>query len=412
MYVAGEFEPVRDLLIDSPLRRDGGAAFAAYVDGELVIDAYAGVARPGQPWQEDTLALLMSVTKSFAAMCIQILDDRGEIDLDATVATYWPEFAAAGKQDVTVRQLLHHSAGAIKVPSQLRLLQNDGIGWDDYEAITTALAAEPPAWAPGTDYGYHALTFGWLITEIVRRITGQSAAEFLRNEVIKPLDLDVVIGASDADFARLALVTDFDLGELPFPMRKLFGSLTQKMNDPSTPSGMAFGGNGTTSVINSVVDLVAQGGIVKAEALSSSGLATAPALAKFFGILALDGEVDGKRIVSSASVKKWSAEEVTSSDCVMLGSLSPTLVKVLRLEKTLKATRTLGYLYNNKPAMGPRAFGPTPTAVGGLGAGGQVGWADPVRRVSGAFVRSALSHKPNFGNEVIAKFYECLDGRR
>ncbi|HWA67752.1 MAG TPA: serine hydrolase domain-containing protein [Mycobacteriales bacterium] len=411
MHVAAGFEPVRELLDNSPMLRDGGAAFAAYVDGELVVDAHAGVSRPGVPWRPDNLAVLMSITKSFAAMCIQILDDRGEIDLDAKVARYWPEFAAAGKAEVTVRQVMRHSAGAITVPPQLELLAGDGNGWDAYDAIAEAIAAQPPAWPPGTKHGYHALTFGWLVAEIVRRITGRSAGDFFRNEVVKPLDLDIVIGADDADLARVALVTEFDTAALPYPMRKMMETLSRKMCDPTTPAGMAFAGNGTDSVISRVVDLVAHGGILRAEVLASSGLATAPALAKFFGILALGGEVDGKRIVSADSVRKWTIPEVTSSDYVSTSAFPSWLVTALRLERLSRSTRTLGYLYNNPPARGPRPFGPTPTAVGGMGAGGQVGFADPVRRVSCGFVRTALSHKPDFGNQLIAKFYECLDGR-
>jgi CubicO group peptidase (beta-lactamase class C family) len=127
--------------------------------------------------------------------------------------------------------------------------------------------------------------------------------------------------------------------------------------------------------------------------------------------LALGGEVDGRRLVSPDSIRKWTTPVIRGGDRVLTQSLPGWMVKLGKLEKVTAVTRTLGYLYNDAPAKGPRAFGPTPTAFGGLGAGGQVGFADPVRRVSGGFVRNALTHKPDLGNEVIAAFYECLDRR-
>jgi CubicO group peptidase (beta-lactamase class C family) len=410
-HVKPGFEPVRDLLVRSPLVRDGGAAFSAYVDGELVVDIRTGLARPGVPWQPDTLAVLMSVTKSFLAFCVQLLDDRGELDLDATVAHYWPEFAAAGKGDVTVKQLMLHTSGALTVPKQLRLMKGDGEGWEDYEAIATALAAEPLAWPAGSRHGYHALTFGWLVGEVVHRITGVSPAAFFRREVIEPLALDIHIGSTDTELARLARVGDFDDGELDGPLRLLAPMVRKRMTDPRTLAGKTMGGDGTGSVILRAPALIEHGGIVRAEVMSAGALATSTALAKFFSVLALGGEVDGRRLVSDASVRKWSQPEITAGDGVLTGSLPKVLVTLGRMEKATAVTRTLGYLYNDAPARGPRVFGPTPSAVGGLGAGGQVAFADPVRRVSGGFIRNAMSYKPDLGNEVIWEFYNCLDGR-
>ena len=407
--VAEGFEAVRDVLANSPRVGAGGAAFAAYLDGELVVDVRTGTAGNGAPWGTDTLAVLMSITKSFMAFCVQLLDDRGEIDLDAKVARYWPEFAAAGPDEVPVRQVMLHTAGAIRVPPQLRLMKGDGEGWDDYAAIAAALAAEPLAWPAGTQHGYHALTFGWLVGEVVRRITGTSPGTFFRHEVVDPLGLDIHIAATDADLARTATVLDFDPAELDLPQRLLMPRLMRNMTDPTTFAGRAMAGNGDSSLVLRVVEMMKHGGILRAEVMSSSGLATASSLARFFSILALGGALDGRRLVSEESVRRWSEPTITAGDLTVTGSLPKALVKIGKLEKTTAVTRTLGYLYNDKPAKLPRWFGPTPSAIGGLGAGGQVGWSDPVRRVSGAFIRNAMVHKPDLSNEVIAAFYNCLD---
>jgi CubicO group peptidase (beta-lactamase class C family) len=408
-YTAPGFEPVRDALVNSPKRGAGGAAFAAYVDGELVVDVRAGDARPGEPWGPDTLAMLMSITKSFMSFSLQILEDRGELDLDAKVAHYWPEFAANGKSDITVRQLQMHNAGLIRVPPQLRLMQGDGEGWDDYDGIAEALAGEAPVWKPGTDHGYHALTYGWLVGEVLRRITGALPGTFFRKEVIDPLDLDIHVGLSDAELARLAGVIDFE--PFGFPQSLFMPKLMRAMTDPSTYAGMAFGGTGGRSVISDVVPLTEHGGILRAEVMSSSGCATAAALARFFSLLALGGEVDGRRLVSEASVRRWSTPVIRGADAVVTKSLPGWLVKLGKMDQMTAVTRTMGYHYHPAPMNGPRRLGPTPSAIGGLGAGGQVGFADPVRRVSGGFVRNALTHKPDLGNDVVYAFYDCLDNR-
>src|SRR6266487_7188340 len=161
MYVAAGFEPVRAAFEQgvSDLG-DGGGAFCAYVDGVPVADLWGGTARPGEPWAYDTRAVLLSLTKGLTALCVQLLVDRGQVDVDAPVSAYWPEFAAGGKQGVLVRHVLTHTAGVLSFPGAQELLGLDGTGWDDYEAIAKGLAVATPSWEPGTRFGYHALTFG------------------------------------------------------------------------------------------------------------------------------------------------------------------------------------------------------------------------------------------------------------
>src|SRR5690349_12171185 len=169
------YEPVRDLFLrEKGSLGIGGGAYCAYVDGRPVVDLWAGQAREGEPWTADTSTILMSATKGFAAMCAQVLVDRGQLDLDAPVATYWPEFAQNGKEGVLVRHVLLHTAGVFGYEGQSDVTRLDGSGWDSYDAIAAGFAAAAPEWEPGSRHGYHALSVGWLLGEIVKRASGRS----------------------------------------------------------------------------------------------------------------------------------------------------------------------------------------------------------------------------------------------
>jgi CubicO group peptidase (beta-lactamase class C family) len=183
-------------------RGEVGASVALTLAGKPVVDLWGGVADPatGAPWQRDTLVVVWSSTKGATATCAHILGARGELDINAPVAKYWPEFAAAGKQDITVRMLLNHQAGLAAVREPLP----EGAFYD-WERMTSALAAETPFWKPGFQRGYHGLTFGWLVGEVVRRVSGKSLGRFFQDEVADPLGIDFTIGdLPEADEARIA----------------------------------------------------------------------------------------------------------------------------------------------------------------------------------------------------------------
>jgi CubicO group peptidase (beta-lactamase class C family) len=169
----------------------GGASVAVFVDGEPVVDVWGGFVDVDRsiPWERETITNTWSVTKTVTALCALVLADRGELDVDAPVARYWPEFAAAGKQGVLVKHVLSHTAG---LPSP------DGASSAadcyDWDAMTGRLAAQAPAWEPGTAAGYHSLTQGFLIGEVVRRITGRTVGQFLADEIAGPLGADFHIG--------------------------------------------------------------------------------------------------------------------------------------------------------------------------------------------------------------------------
>ena len=251
------YEPVADAFVKlSPLLGSGGGSFAVLLHGEAILDLWGGTARPGQPWKQDTLAVMFSATKGLAGICVMLLTDRGLLDPDALVTDYWPEFGQAGKQRTTVRQVLEHTAGLIGLRGHADLLEWDGTGFDQYDAIAARLASTPPAWEPGTKQGYHALTYGWIVGELVRRVDGRTIGTFFREEVAEPLGLDTWIGTPAADVGRVARVIDVGYHAVPRPLRNQVDALLTALRDPAALNGQAFLGDGTTSGVDHMVELV------------------------------------------------------------------------------------------------------------------------------------------------------------
>src|SRR3954449_12267118 len=211
------FEPLHELFAaELKSGEDLGASLAVNIDGEMVVDLWGGWADEARtvPWAEDTIACVFSTTKAMAALAALVLVDRGELDLDANVAAYWPQFAARGKAGIKVRHLLSHASGVS--------------GWDqpvtiddvyDWDRSTAMLASQAPWWEPGTGSGYHALNYGHLIGEVIRRITGQRPGEFFAAHIAGPLGADFHIGLPTSEFHRVADVVtppalSFDLTQL------------------------------------------------------------------------------------------------------------------------------------------------------------------------------------------------------
>src|SRR5256885_1758770 len=199
---APRFAAVRETFAANfAMGRETGASFAATVDGELVVDLWGGYADAARtrPWERDTIVNVFSTTKAMTALCAHLLVDRGLLDLSAPVAHYWPEFAQAGKERITTRHLLTHSAG---LAALRRSLPTEALY--DWTRMVEALAAETPWWEPGSANGYHAMTYGYLVGEVVRRITGKTLGRFLRDEVTAPLGADFHIGLAPSEDARVA----------------------------------------------------------------------------------------------------------------------------------------------------------------------------------------------------------------
>ncbi|MEU6819973.1 serine hydrolase domain-containing protein [Streptomyces atriruber] len=367
------FEGVRAEFERSFTERDElGAAVAATVGGELVVDLWGGDAdRSGtRPWERDTLVNVYSTTKGMTALCAHLLVDRGELDLDAPVARYWPEFAQEGKADIPVRWLLGHRAGLIAPGEPMA----PGAVYD-WEKVTEALAATRPWWRPGTAQGYHAVTFGFLVGEVVRRITGVSLGTFLRAEVTGPLDADVHVGTPESEHGRCAdMAPPVRATEAPPSPSSSTSSRTVFGEAPKPPVG------GLTDHPMAPVTLALQYlplGDVNAAAYRCAEIPAANGHATARGIAAVYAELACGRLLSSGAVERLRTRQSEDDE--------PDLV--LRAGTPLAETWPwgLGYMLNQYGQAGPN-----PKAFGHGGAGGSYAFADPENGVSYAYTMNRM----------------------
>lgn len=231
---------------------DAGASVAVYLEGEPVVDIWGGQTHDG-PWQRETITNVWSISKTMTALCALILADRGELDVHAPVAKYWPEFAAAGKSEIEVRHLLGHTSGLSTWASPMTVAD-----LYDWEKATSLLAAQEPEWEPGTESGYHALTHGYLVGEVVRRITGRTLGTFFREEIAAPLGADFHIGLPPEHDHRVANV--IPSGSTPAPINPpLVADVTwtEEWRRAEIP---AAGGHGNARSVAQIQSVLAAGG--------------------------------------------------------------------------------------------------------------------------------------------------------
>ncbi|WP_406835298.1 serine hydrolase domain-containing protein [Streptomyces sp. AHU1] len=300
-YCDPRFAAVREALAVLLDKDDVGASAAVYVDGEPVADVWGGYADADRSvdWERDTLTAVNSTTKNMTALCALVLADRGELDLSAPVAAYWPEFAAAGKEDVLVRHVLSHTAGLPDLPGPTTVEE-----LHDWEGVTAGLAARAPEWEPGTAAGYHALTFGFLVGEIVRRVTGRSLGEFFAEEVAGPLGADFHIGLPTGHDHRVAPL-------VPPP------SLTDEYaaDAPPGPDGTRRKNTGVTIRVKDVNSVAWR----RAQIPAVNGFGNARSVALVQSVLANRGSAGGVRLLSPEGCgPAW--QEVFRGDDRVLGT--------------------------------------------------------------------------------------------
>jgi CubicO group peptidase (beta-lactamase class C family) len=292
------FAQVQEVLSDNlDAGNDLGASVAVQIGGETVVDIWGGHVDQDQtvPWERDTIINVWSTTKTMAALCCLILADRGEVDLHAPVATYWPEFAAAGKADIALAHFLSHTSGLSGWSEPLSTAD-----LYDWEKATSLLAAQEPWWEPGTASGYHAITQGYLIGEVVRRVTGQSIGSFLAAEVAGPLGADFHIGTPASCDSRVAPVIP------PPPMTEQLSTL-----DPSTTAARTFG--------NPALDAGTSYDVAwrRAEIPAANGHGNARSVATIQSVLACGGEMNGVRLLSEEGCQAVLEERSNGTDLVL-----------------------------------------------------------------------------------------------
>lgn len=369
-HVADGFEPVRDAFATNfESHGELGAGVAVYVEGELVVDLVGGVADEGRAYGTDALQLVFSTTKGAAAVCASVLMQRGQLDPESLVTDVWPEYGQAGKESTTIAMLLDHQAGVPVVddpPSLEDVLK--------VEPIVEALAAQAPLWEPGTAHGYHALTYGWLVGEIVRRIDGRPIGQFFAEEIAGPLGLDFWIGLPDDQQDRVVPLVpsrpgaaDFDMSSLDPEILPLLQDLATAFLDPQSTTNRALMLDGTF--------LLGGGRLawnlpdVRASQIpAANGVTNARSLAKMYA--ACVGEVDGIRLLDADTIEQATAERSSGRDRVLV---MPTRFG-------------LGFMLTSSfsPLLGERSFGHP-------GAGGSLGFGDPDHGVGFGYVMSKMN---------------------
>lgn len=285
-------------------KKGGGGAVSVYHRGELVVDAWAGTRDAhGTPWDRDTVAMSFSTTKGVIATTVHRLVDQGLIRYDEPVGTYWPEFKAAGKEQITVRHLLNHSAGL----HRLRGVIDDAHEMLDWESITAKLAAAEPRWEPGIRYGYHGITYGFLVGEVIRRVTGLTVHGAVQREVVEPLGLDgMFIGAPPDQRHRVA---ELILGS--GSTERLERAITHFERfawlQPAIDSFM----------VADFDQLLVSEALHDSELPALNGCFTARSLARMYAALAGGGTIDGTRYLSEETLRQATEVQTTSRDVVV-----------------------------------------------------------------------------------------------
>ncbi|MFD8567603.1 serine hydrolase domain-containing protein [Streptomyces sp. NPDC059639] len=359
------FEGVRTAFAENfTARGERGAAVVVYEAGHKVVDLYAGSRNiegvgvgEGPRWEPGTAQILRSATKGVAAAALLLLHQRGELDLDAPVGAYWPAFKAHGKEHARVRDVLAHRAG---VPALDRPLTPAEAA--DPERGAAAVAAQAPFWAPGTDHGYHAQTYGWLVAELVRRVTGDDIGTFVAREIAAPVAADVWIGLPDAQAHRAGRVGPVEApvtagGLRARPSRRLAAAY----GDPHSLTRRAFGSVDPAPDENDPAYRAAQ-------LAGSNGIGTADGLARLYA--SLIGEVDGgRRLFTPETVRLARTEASSGPDRVLV---VPTRFG-------------LGHMLHGvaSPLLGPGSFGHP-------GRGGALGFADPESCIAFGYVTNGM----------------------
>ncbi len=337
---------------------DTGACCTVYHLGVPVVDLWGGFADVARtrPWQEDTIVNMMSCAKGLAAFGLHQLVDRGKVDLDAPVYKYWPEFRQNGKEGVLVRHILDHRAGLPVLTAPL-----PATAIFDWDAIITALQEQAPLFPPGATPAYHIRTMGFLVGEVIRRVSGHPIGEYLHDEVCKPLGMDFYIGTPRSEYPRIAEFV---------PSRKNTVLDTATL-DPASLLAKA--------AAQQPKDLDYNSEIWRASVIpSSNGHGNARAIAKFYALMANGGELDGVRLIGKTAIDRALEEQHNETEVIM----------------GRRYHQALGFILNSPPVV---VMGLNPRAFGHHGAGGSIGMGDREHGVSVGYAPARMHSRMDNG---------------
>src|SRR6476661_3944158 len=343
-------------LFDENFERFGelGAAVSVWQNGKPIAELYGGFCDAGheKPWTTDTVVLVWSATKGIGRACVLHALQKQKIQLNRRVSEFWPEFGQAEKDRITLDQLLSHQAGLCALDPRIDVL--------DYGGVIRALETQAPLWPPGTGHGYHARTFGFLLDELMRRITGKTLSDYWQENFARPLALDFWIGLPEELNSRVATIYAAKSGKQPEPA-KFYRDLVT----PGTLARKAFTSPYGLNVISKMNDPY-----IRAQPIVSfGGIGSASALAKFYSMLANGGELDGQTFFFQTTIDG------------MKNTLSDGIDRVFQISTAFSA----GFMKDSRDAT-RRLFGPSSKSFGHPGAGGSHAFADPENKMAFAYV--------------------------
>jgi CubicO group peptidase (beta-lactamase class C family) len=331
-----------------------GAAVSVWQNGEPIVDLHGGFRDAGrqQPWTNDTIVLIWSATKGLGSACLLHALQEHRIDVDRRVAEFWPEFTQAGKEKITLAQLLSHQAGLAVLDRRVDIL--------DYAAVIDALEKQEPNWPPGTGHGYHARTFGFLVDELVRRIAGVSVSQYWRRTFAEPLALDIWIGLPESENHRVATMYAAKVGKTPEP--------EQLYRDLATPGTLARKAFSSPYGLSAVSDMNKPENRAR-PIVSFGAIANAHSLGKFYSILA-----NGGAQFFTEPTMRW-----------MTTTLTDGIDRIFQIPTAFSA----GFMKEARESS-KKIFAGSTIAFGHPGAGGSHAFADPENRISFAYVMNQM----------------------
>lgn len=392
--VAEGFQPVARVFAAQIEREEIGAAFCVYRHGERVVDLWGGIADVDRnvPWREDTRVVLFSVTKGLAAMALALLADRGKLDYEAPVGTYWPGFARSGKAAITVRTLLGHRGGLCAIDRALTM--DDCVSPGRYAALVDALELQAPLWAPEKDQGYHAITYGMYARELFERIAGESMGRFLERELFGPLEADVSLGTSAEHDARIAKIYAPNMADR---LGKLLVASAQDPESADARVGRELLSRESLVRRALLNPSLGRDGIAiydsipvrRAELAWASATGSARGVARAYLPFAARGEACGRRFLAERTIEPvyrrlgWSERDRV-------------------LQKPLGWSH--GFLKEER-----HLFSPEPASFGHPGLGGALGWCDPVANMTIGYTMNRLDWRVRSPRALALcrALYEC-----